>query len=126
MIHGRPETRRKDAEEEWVGRRLPHELAILRSLSPHSRAHALLLVGVHPGLRLTSGRRTPLGNRRAGGSPRSFHLQGRAIDATGPLPLLQAAADTAWAQRLSGRCTGPEEVLVEDAGEPNQHLHVAW
>jgi hypothetical protein len=61
-----------------------------------------------------------------GGSPRSFHLQGRAIDATGPLALLQAAADTAWQQRISVGCTGPEEVLVEYSGTRRQHLHVAW
>lgn len=112
--------------ETFVARRTARELAILRSLTPHSRAHALLLLGSHPGLTLTSGRRTPLGNRRAGGSPTSWHLQGRAIDATGPLPLLQDAATTAWRQRLSPSCTGPEEVLLEDSGRPNQHLHVAW
>lgn len=112
--------------ETFVGRRTARELAIIRGLAPHTRAHVLLLLGVHPGLLVTSGRRTPLGNRRAGGSPSSWHLKGRAIDATGPLPLLQAAATTAWAQRLSGRCTGPEEVLLEDSGLPNQHLHLAW
>lgn len=85
-----------------------------------------MLLGAHPGLTLTSGRRTALGNRRVGGSPRSFHLKGRAIDATGPLPLLQAAAATAWAQRIGPACTGPEEVLLEDSGQANQHLHVAW
>lgn len=112
--------------ETFVARRSSRELAILRSLAPHTRAHALLLLGVHPGLTLTSGRRTPLGNRRAGGSPRSWHLAGRAIDATGPLPLLQDAARTAWQQRLSTTCTGPEEVLLEDSGLPNQHVHLAW
>jgi hypothetical protein len=61
-----------------------------------------------------------------GGSPRSWHLKGRAIDAVAPLPILQKAASTAWAQRLSEGCTGPEEVLIEDSGEENQHLHVAW
>lgn len=115
-----------DAVSTGIGRRRPHELVILRGLHRHTRAHVLLLLGAHPGITLSSGRRTPLGNRRAGGSTRSFHLQGRAIDAVGPLPLLQAAAETAWAQRLSAGCTGPEEVLLEDSGQPNQHLHVAW
>ena len=48
------------------------------------------------------------------------------MDLVGALPLLQAAAETAWAQRLSERCTGPEEVLIEDSNAPGQHLHVAW
>lgn len=107
-------------------RRPGGELARIRGLDKHTRAHVLLLLGAHPGLAVSSGRRTPLGNRRAGGSPTSWHLQGRAADFTGPLPLLQEAARTAWAQRLSPACTGPEEVLLEDSGEPNQHLHVAW
>lgn len=109
-----------------VFRRSPHELALLRDLDRHTRAHVLLLLGAHPGLALSSGRRTPLGNRRAGGSPTSWHLRGRAVDATGPLPLLQAAAETAWAQRLSAGCTGPEEVLIEYPNQPRQHIHCAW
>lgn len=112
--------------ETFVARRTARELACIRSLDRHSRAHLLLLLGEHPGLVVTSGRRTPLGNKRVGGSATSWHLRGRAADLTGPLPLLQAAADTAWRQRLSPGCTGPEEVLLEDAGRANQHLHVAW
>lgn len=104
------------------GRRSPRELAYLRGLGPHTRAHALYLLGAHPGLVVTSGRRTPLGNRRVGGVPNSFHLRGRAVDLDGPLPLLQEAAATAWEQRIGRKCTGPEEVLIHDP----EHLHVAW
>lgn len=110
----------------YANRRSPRELRHLKSLEPHARGHALLLLGIHPGLVVTSGRRTPLGNRRVGGSPTSWHLQGRAIDLDGPLPLLQAAADTAWEQRLGHHCTGPEEVLIERRGLTGEHLHVAW
>lgn len=108
------------------GRRSPRELVILRGLEPHTRAHALLWLGAHPGLTLTSGSRSAAGNRRAGGVPDSFHLRGRAIDAAGPLPLLQEAAKTAWRQRLGAACTGPEEVLIEYSGTERQHIHVAW
>lgn len=107
-------------------RRSPRELSIIRGLRPHSRAHVLLWLGEHPGLTLTSGARSAAHNRRVGGVPDSFHLRARAVDATGPLALLQAAAETAWRQRLSSACTGPEEVLIEYAGSARQHVHVAW
>ncbi len=77
-------------------------------------------------LRVTSGRRTPVRNAAVGGVRNSWHLHGRAVDLVGPLSVLRSAADTAWSQRVSPRCTGPEEVLVERAGERGQHLHVAW
>lgn len=110
----------------FPSRRSARELDIIRGLTPHARAHCLALVGTHPGLVLTSGRRSPARNSAVGGSPRSFHLRGRAVDFDGPLPLLQAAARTAWAQRTGPRCTGPEEVLVEHIGQAGEHLHVAW
>ncbi len=86
----------------------------------------LFLLGAHPGLALSSGRRSRLGNLRVGGAVNSWHLRGRAVDAVGPLAILQAAAETAWKQRMGPRCTGPEEVLLEKTGQPGQHLHVAW
>jgi hypothetical protein len=104
----------------------PSEMRKIRSLTPHTRAHLLLLLGAHPLLYVTSGRRSTLHNKAVGGAPNSWHLQGRAVDLTGPLHDLQRAAATAWQQRLSSTCTGPEEVLLEHSGEPGQHLHVAW
>jgi uncharacterized protein YcbK (DUF882 family) len=109
-----------------LNRRTAHEFERITSLDTHTRHHVLLLLGAHPELTITSGRRTPDRNRRAGGSPRSFHLQGRAADFTGPVRTLYQAATTARQQRVGRSCTGPEEVFVEDAGGPNQHLHVAW
>jgi uncharacterized protein YcbK (DUF882 family) len=102
------------------------EHRILATLTPHTRAHALQLLAERPLLKVSSGRRTALRNRQVGGSPTSWHLQGRAVDFTGPRWDLAAAAGLAWALRVGHHCTGPEEVLLEDLGEPNQHLHVAW
>lgn len=107
-------------------RQKPGEQRILAGLQPHTLAHVMQLLGVHPGLTLTSGLRSPARNRRVGGVPTSWHLQGRAVDLAGPLALLQAAALTAWGQRVGVHCTGPEEVLLEHSGEAGQHLHVAW
>lgn len=110
----------------YAGRRSQRELDLIRTLGPHTRAHVMLLLGAHPALVVTSGRRSPGHNREVGGSPTSWHLRGRAADFDGPLELLQEARDTAWRQRLSPHCTGPEEVLLERVGRPGEHLHVAW
>lgn len=98
----------------------------LASLTPHTRAHALQLLDECPLLRVSSGRRTQRRNAQVGGSPSSFHLRGRAVDFTGPAWDLGRAAGLAWALRMGPTCTGPEEVLLEDLGNANQHLHVAW
>jgi hypothetical protein len=106
--------------------RTPRERTILASLQPHTRHHALQLLSEVPLLRVSSGRRTALRNRAVGGAPNSFHLRGRAVDFTGPVWDLGHAAGLAWALRVGRNCTGPEEVLLEDLGTPNQHLHIAW
>lgn len=106
--------------------RTPRELVLLRGLTPHTRAHVLLLLDYQPLLRISSGRRTARRNRAVGGSPTSWHLRGRAVDLVGPAWDLSRAAGLAWALRIGSSCTGPEEVLLEDLDGPNQHLHVAW
>lgn len=102
------------------------ERRFLAGLTPHTRAHVLQLLAEEPGLRITSGRRTPIGNKRAGGVPTSFHLRGRAVDVVGSRHDLVRAAGRAWALRVGARCTGPEEVLLERLDQAGQHLHLAW
>lgn len=106
--------------------RTRRELYLLSTLGPHTKRHALQLLQEVPLLRVTSARRTIAANKRAGGVPNSFHLRGRAIDVVGPRDDLVKAAGLAWALRIGSRCTGPEEVILEDLGKPNQHLHLAW
>lgn len=96
-------------------------MRILDGLTEHTQLHAICLLAAHPGLRPTSGRRTPQRNRAVGGVEGSFHLAGRAIDFAGSSGLLASAARTARAQIVTHGCTGPEEVIVE-----SDHLHVAW
>jgi uncharacterized protein YcbK (DUF882 family) len=100
--------------------------SLLARLGPHTQRHAYQLLAEEPGLRVSSTLRTAARNRAVGGSPRSFHLRGRAVDFTGDLYTLQRAADLVWQLRLGRSCTGPEEVYLEDSGQRNQHLHVAW
>jgi hypothetical protein len=102
------------------------QLLLLKTLEPHARAHALQLMQEYPLLRVSSARRSPRRNKQVGGSPRSYHLRGRAIDVTGPEFDLKHAAERAWQLRVGPRCTGPEEVLLERLGQAGAHLHVAW
>lgn len=102
------------------------ERHFLVRLTPHTRRHVVQLLAERPLLRVSSGYRSPARNARVGGSPTSYHLRGRAVDLVGPTHDLVQAAGLVWALRLGPTCTGPEEVLLEDLGRPNQHLHVAW
>ena len=97
------------------------ERRLLDGLTPHTRLHTLCLLGAHPDLRPTSGRRTAERNRAVGGVPGSFHLRGRAVDVV--VPPNERSAFLRWvrADRATPRCTGPEEVLDE-----GDHIHIAW
>lgn len=106
--------------------RTPRERRLLATLTPHTRAHALLLLSAHPLLQVSSARRSPQHNARVGGSPTSWHIKGRGVDFVGPVWDLTRAAGSAWAQRIGSTCTGPEEVLLEKLDLPGEHLHVAW
>ena len=119
-------TRRAQRMSEWSARRSQRELDLLNGLHPHTRLHAVTLLGAVPGLTVTSGRRTRLGNLKARGAPNSWHLKGRAVDLTGDFATLSRARDIARSQRVSKNCTGPEEVLLEFPHTSRQHLHVAW
>ncbi len=90
-------------------------------LRPHAALHAAQLLGRYPGARVTSGRRSVDTNRRIGGSPTSFHLDGRALDVVVPRSQRIAFLRDARAQRVTPRCTGPEEVIDE-----GDHIHLAW
>ncbi len=97
------------------------EWSIINGLTAHTRVHALALLAVNPELRPTSGRRSPERNRAVGGVPGSYHLRGRACDFGGSRQAIRHALLDANVQRVSPRCTGPEEALDE-----GDHLHVAW
>lgn len=90
-------------------------------LTEHAAVHAAELVGTVPGLRITSGHRTPERNRTVGGVENSFHLQGRAIDLGGSRAAIRQGLAEARAWRCSPRCSGPIEALDE-----KDHLHAAW
>lgn len=67
-----------------------------------------------PGVRVTSGARSPADNRRVGGAPGSFHLQDRARDLVPP----------------SGMSVGQLASRLQQAGfrvlNEGDHVHVSW
>ena len=75
------------------------------------------ILGVAPGARITSGRRSPERNRAVGGQPNSYHLRGQAFDLT-PAPG-QSMADLERQLRQSGL---PFAELLNEG----DHIHVAW
>ena len=75
------------------------------------------LQSVVPGVRITSGRRSPEHNRAVGGAANSFHLRGQAYDLTPPPG--QSMADLERTLRASGL---PFAELLNEG----DHVHVAW
>ncbi len=95
-------------------------------LTHHTALHIADVMGRRGGLTITSGLRTPERNRAVGGSPRSFHLKGRAVDLVGSPTDLYAAARYGRTSRVSPSCTGWEEDFVEFGGTAREHLHLAF
>lgn len=67
-----------------------------------------------PGVRITSGRRSPQENARVGGSPTSYHLQDRALDLVPP-PGMTMAQLADQARRNGFR-----------ALNEGDHIHISW
>lgn len=77
----------------------------------------LRILGAFPGLRFSSGYRSPAQNKAANGHPNSGHMRGWKIDLSGDHKLLHQAA--AWAKRYGAR------TLLHDAGS-GYHLDISW
>lgn len=86
-------------------------------LTDDSKTWTQRTLGQFPGLRFSSGHRTPEQNKRANGVPNSRHLTGKATDFSGSEKDMQAAA--AWAKSQGAK------VLIHDAGS-GRHLHIEW
>lgn len=77
----------------------------------------LRLLGAFPGLRFSSGYRSPEQNARVNGAPNSGHMRGWKADFSGPTKMMYDAAS--WAQKHGAR------TLLHDAGS-GFHLDVSW
>lgn len=86
-------------------------------LKDNTKTWALRLMGAFPGLRFSSGFRSPAQNAAAGGVANSGHMRGDKVDFSGSRADMQAAA--AWAKRYGAR------VLLHDAGS-GYHLDISW
>lgn len=73
--------------------------------------------GLVPGVRVTSGRRSPERNRAVGGADRSYHLSGRALDLVPPQGMSMAALE----RQLRASGMQFRELLNE-----GDHVHIAW
>lgn len=87
-------------------------------LRPEARWGATRLQNEVPGIRVTSGWRSPQHNAEVGGVPTSGHLDGWCTDHAGPMRRLRRAAQLA--HRI-----GCRQTLIHDSGT-GVHLHVDW
>lgn len=92
-----------------------------RPLTPHAEAHLRSVERAFPGVVVTSTWRTRWENWRAGGVKNSYHLRGRAADLVIDRHRRPSLIAFLRADRITPRCTGPEEVINE-----GDHVHVAW
>jgi len=88
-----------------------------KKLTAGSQQGTQKLMGMHPGLRFTSGYRDPARNAAAGGVKNSKHLTGQASDFVGTEAEMQAAARSAEAMGA--------KTLIRDSGS-GRHLHIEW
>lgn len=94
------------------------QLRYMLGLEDHIATHLYMLLGVVPGTRATSGRRSPERNRNAKGVSGSLHLTGRAVDVIEHRVSRDRAARVAATQRCGPTCLGIQAVIEAD------HLHL--
>lgn len=86
-------------------------------LKQNTKDWTLRILGAFPGLRFSSGYRSPAQNAAANGAANSGHMRGDKIDLSGNTKLMYEAA--AWAKRYGAR------TLLHDAGS-GFHLDISW
>lgn len=86
-------------------------------LKPSTKEWTLRILGTFPGMRFSSGFRTPQQNAAANGHPNSGHMRGDKIDLSGSPQQLQAAAN--WAKQYGAK------TLIHNAGS-GTHLDISW
>lgn len=88
-----------------------------KGMKPEAQEWSRRVLGQFPGLRFSSGYRSPEANRRANGDPNSGHMRGWKADFSGDRNTLHAAAE--WLKKQGAR------TLLHDAGS-GYHLDVSF
>lgn len=113
---------------------MPDQLQRLVGMRPDAREHAVHLLARFPSLNVSSAYRSAERNRAVGGVEGSLHVQGRAVDVTASLAVLEAAKAYCERGAHAGTPGGPAECFIEHGTGPQTvggqstgtHLHVAW